>query len=144
LAFVGAGPRKDVQACQSVINGQDKSLMRKLVTALVLVPLGIVIVMFAVANRETITIAFDPFDRQNPAFALRAPLYVLIFMLVGVGVLAGGIAAWLKQHKWRVRARRAEAEARDLRARLDAVAEQRRPLPAPRDTTTPFIVPPAA
>jgi uncharacterized integral membrane protein len=117
--------------------------MRKLVTALILVPLSIVIVMFAVANRETITIAFDPFDTKNPALALQAPLYVMIFMLVGVGVLAGGVAAWLKQHKWRVRARRAEAEARDLRARLDA-AEPRRSVPAPRDTAPPFIVPPAA
>ena len=53
------------------------------------------------------------------------PLFVLIFVLVAVGVVVGGIAAWLKQHKWRVRARRAEAEARELRARLDA-AEPRR------------------
>jgi uncharacterized membrane protein YidH (DUF202 family) len=105
--------------------------MRKLVTALVLVPLGIVIVMFAVANRESVAISFDPFDTRNPALVLRTPLYVLIFVLVGIGILAGGIAAWLKQHKWRARARRAEAEARDLRARLDA-AEPR------------FIVPPAA
>jgi uncharacterized integral membrane protein len=117
--------------------------MRKLVTALILVPLGIVIVMLAVANRETITIAFDPFDTKSPALALKAPLYVLIFVLGGGGVLAGGIAAWLKQHKWRARARRAEAEARDLRARLDA-AEPRRSVPAPRDTAPPFIVPPAA
>ena len=117
--------------------------MRKLLAVLVLIPLGIVIVMFAVANRETITVAFDPFDTRNPALALKTPLYVLIFVLVGVGIVAGGIAAWLKQHKWRVRARRAEAEARDLRARLDAV-EPRRLTPVPRDATTPFIVPPAA
>ena len=117
--------------------------MRKLVTALVLVPLGIIIVMFAVANRESVSISFDPFDTRNPALVLQVPLYGLIFALVGVGVLAGGIAAWLKQHKWRIRARRAEAEARELRARLDA-AEPRRSVPAPRDAAPPFIVPPAA
>ncbi len=43
------------------------------------------------------------------------PLFMLIFALVAVGVVVGGIAAWLRQHKWRMRARRAEAEARDLR-----------------------------
>ncbi len=48
------------------------------------------------------------------------PLFILIFVLVGLGALIGGVAAWLKQHKWRVRARRAEAEARELRNRLDA------------------------
>jgi uncharacterized integral membrane protein len=123
--------------------GRNVIPMRKLVTVLVLVPLGIVIVMFAVANRESVAISFDPFDTRNPAMVLQAPLYGLIFVLVAVGIVAGGIAAWLKQHKWRVRARRAEAEARELRARLDA-AEPRRSVPAPRDAAPPFIVPPAA
>ena len=90
-----------------------------------------------------VAISFDPFDTRNPALVLQAPLYGLIFVLVGVGIVAGGIAAWLKQHKWRARARRAEAEARELRARLDA-AEPRRSVPAPRDAAPPFIVPPAA
>lgn len=117
--------------------------MRKLFAILILIPLGIVIIAFAVANRETITVSFDPFDTVNPAFALKTPLYALIFALVALGVLIGGIASWLKQHRWRARARRAEAEARDLRARLDA-AEPRRAIPAPRDTATPLILPPAA
>ena len=117
--------------------------MRKFLTFAILIPLAIIIVMFAVANREIITVTFDPFDRQSPALALTMPLYALVFVLVGVGVLAGGIAAWFKQHKWRARARRAEAEARDLRARLDAAAP-RRSVPAPRDSSPPFIVPPAA
>jgi hypothetical protein len=117
--------------------------MRKFLAILILVPLGIVIVMFAVANRETITVSFDPFDRVNPAFALKTPLYALIFALVGLGVLVGGIAAWLRQQKWRSRARRAEAEARDLRSRLDA-AEPRRSIPAQRDPGTPLSLPPAA
>src|SRR6185295_7289677 len=117
--------------------------MRKLVTAFILVPLAIVIVMFAVANRETITVSFDPFDTVNPAFALKTPLYALIFVLTGLGVLVGGIASWLKQHKWRSRARRAEAEARDLRSRLDA-SESRRSIPAQRDPGTPLSLPPAA
>ena len=60
------------------------------------------------------------------------PLFILIFVLVGLGVLVGGIAAWLRQHKWRVRARRAEAEARDLRARARR-ASARRAVPAPRE-----------
>jgi uncharacterized integral membrane protein len=116
--------------------------MRKFVTIAVLIPLAIIIVMFAVANREIITVAFDPFDTAHPAYAVKMPLFILIFVLVGVGVVVGGIAAWLRQHKWRSRARRAEAEARDLRARLDAEAP-RRNMPVPVETT-PFAVPPAA
>jgi uncharacterized integral membrane protein len=116
--------------------------MRKAIALAVLVPIAIIIVMFAVANREIITVSFDPFDSQHPAFAFKMPLFVLIFVLVAVGVLVGGIAAWLKQHKWRTRARRAEAEARDLRARLDA-EQPRRHRPA-LEASPPFAVPPAA
>lgn len=117
--------------------------MRKFLTAFVLVPLAIVIVMFAVANREIITVSFDPFDTAQPAFAPKMPLFVMIFVLVGVGVLIGGIAAWLKQHKWRNRARRAEADVRRLRAELDA-QRSIAPSPPPREAPPPLIVPPAA
>jgi hypothetical protein len=51
--------------------------MRKALTALILVPLGIVIVMFAVANREIVTVTFDPFDTAQPAFALPLPLFIM-------------------------------------------------------------------
>src|SRR4051794_41859109 len=116
--------------------------MRKFVAIAVLVPLAIVIVMFAVANREIITVSFDPFDSAHPALALKMPLFVLIFVLVAVGVVVGGIAAWLRQHKWRTRARRAEAEARDLRLRLDS-RETRGNFPAGVGTP-PVVVAPAA
>ena len=115
-------------------------MIRKILAVVILVPLTIVIVMFAVANREMVTVSFDPFDSTQPAFAPRMPLFVLIFVLVGVGVLIGGIAAWLKQHKWRVRARRAEAEARALREQL-----HRRPQPVPPAALEPpVVIPPAA
>lgn len=117
--------------------------MRKFVTAIVLVPLGIVIVMFAVANREIIAVSFDPFDTAKPAFALKMPLFILIFVLVGLGVLIGGVAAWLKQHKWRARARRAEADVRRLRTELDA-QHALAAVPPMRDVPPPLIVPPAA
>ena len=116
--------------------------MRKFVAIAILVPLAVIIVMFAVANREIITISFDPFDSAHPAYALKMPLFMLIFVLVGVGVVVGGIASWLRQHKWRMRARLAETEARDLRARLDA-GESRRNVPA-LEASPPFGVPPAA
>ena len=114
--------------------------MRKIVSAIILIPLAVIIVMFAVANREIITVSFDPFDSAHPAFALKMPLFILIFALVALGVVVGGIAAWLRQHKWRARARRAEAQARELRTELDARRAQPS-VPAPLDNPT-LIVPP--
>ena len=55
--------------------------------------------------------------------------------------MVGGIAAWLRQHKWRMRARRAEAEARDLRRRGSTPTQPRRNVPA-LEASPPFAVPP--
>src|SRR5262245_44137823 len=120
--------------------------MRKILTAIVLVPLAIIIVMFAVANREVVTLTFDPFNSEQPAFALRSPLFLLSFVLVAIGVIIGGFAAWLNQGKWRARARHAEAEARLLREKLATrswpTEPQQRALPPSADQSAAF--PPAA
>src|SRR5262245_46190165 len=99
-------------------DAQD-AMIRKIVSALILVPLAIVFVVFAVANRQIVTVSLDPFDPSNPHIALALPLFALILVLIICGVIVGGIAAWLKQAKWRRAARRAELEARVLRAEVD-------------------------
>jgi uncharacterized integral membrane protein len=96
-------------------------MIRKILAAIVLVPLAIVIVGLAVANREIVTISFDPFNSVNPAFALKAPLFVLVLLLVIVGVVIGGIAAWLRQGKWRRVARRLDGEVKAARAEAEAL-----------------------
>jgi uncharacterized integral membrane protein len=121
--------------------------MRKVITALILVPLAIAIVLFAVANRDSILVSFDPFDRANPALGVSLPLFALILILLIAGVLLGGIAAWLKQAKWRRAARLAEAEARRLRAELAELKRQRQAqaaVPAPPERPRLTIPPPAA
>ena len=94
-------------------------MIRKIVKALVLIPLAIVLISFAVANRQTVTVSFDPFNPAEPAFSLALPLYVVILALVIAGVIVGGVAAWMRQGKWRGRARHAESRARELRTEND-------------------------
>jgi hypothetical protein len=73
----------------------------------------------AVANRQPVLVSFDPFDQLNPAFARALPLYALMLILVIAGVVVGGIAAWVRQAKWRRAARLADAQARELRAEVE-------------------------
>src|SRR5258708_1976884 len=94
-------------------------MIRKIVTALVLIVLALVLVSFAVANRQVVTVSLDPFDQVNPALVLSQPLYLVIFALLIAGVVLGGCAAWLRQSRWRTRARRAEAQVNVLRAQLN-------------------------
>jgi uncharacterized integral membrane protein len=108
-------------------------MIRKIVTALILVPLAIILVTFAVANRQTVVVSLDPFDQVHPALAVALPLFALILALVIGGVLVGGVAAWLKQSKWRRAARLAEAEARELRAEVDRLKRRGAPSPLPAE-----------
>jgi len=96
-------------------------MFRKVVTAIIVVPLAIVIVAFAVANRQVVTVSFDPFSSANPAYAASLPLFVLIFVLVILGVIIGGVAAWLRQATWRRTARRLDADVRALHQELEAM-----------------------
>src|SRR3954470_14050941 len=94
-------------------------MTRKILIALILLPLTIALLAFAVANRQTIVISLDPFDQAHPAIAVAMPLFALILALLIAGVVVGGMAAWLRQARWRRAARLAAEEARVLRAEVD-------------------------
>jgi uncharacterized integral membrane protein len=115
-------------------------MLRRILVLFILVPLALVIIALAVANRDPVTVSFDPFSATNPAFAVALPLYLLGFIVLIAGVIIGGAAAWLKQRKWRRAARVQETEAHALRAELDAFRRRyglgpRSNLPAPLDQT---------
>jgi uncharacterized integral membrane protein len=93
-------------------------LLRKIVAAVILVPLAVLIVAFAMANRQTVTVSFDPFSAQSPAAAVTLPLFALVLGVLIIGVVIGGAASWFRQGKWRRSARWLEREAATLRAEL--------------------------
>jgi uncharacterized integral membrane protein len=104
------------------LNGAPRSagrVVRNLIAALILVPLAVVIVAVAVANRQIVTVSLDPFSAEHPAASVTLPLFGLIIALLIVGVLIGGIAAWLRQARWRRIARRLEREAGALRGEIE-------------------------
>jgi len=124
-------------------------MTRKIVTALILVPLTILFVSFAVANRQTIVVSLDPFDQAHPALAVAMPLFALILTLLIGGVVIGGVAAWLRQAKWRHAARLAAGEARALRSEVDRLKRRVGPTelasePAPGSYAPPLSIPPPA
>ena len=125
-------------------------MFRKIVTAIIVVPLAAVIIAFAVANRQIVTVSFDPFTAVNPAYAATLPLFAVILVVLIVGVVVGGVAAWLRQSKWRRTARQLDGEVRTLRAELDAirrrfaVSEPSEPAPTTTyfDPTARPVIPP--
>ena len=83
--------------------------------ALILLPVAILVVLLAVANRGPVTVSLDPFSREAPEIAFTVPLFALIFLAVMLGVIVGGVAAWLAQGKHRRAERLYKREARRLR-----------------------------
>ena len=99
-------------------------MIRKIVTVLILLPVALLIVLFAVANRAPVMIALDPIAAQPPMFAVSLPLFLLLLIVLILGVIIGGIAAWTRQSRWRRRARRLAAELKTSRAETDTLRRQ--------------------
>ena len=95
-------------------------MLRKIFNGLILLPLAIVLVVFAVANRHAVSVSLDPFNASDPALTLTAPLFVVMLLSAIAGVVAGGIFTWIGQRGWRKAARRHEADARQAHRELDA------------------------
>lgn len=93
--------------------------MIRFLKALVLLPIAILIVLLAVANRQMVTLSLDPFSQAAPEFAIGLPLFAVIFGAVMVGVVIGGIAAWLAEGKHRRERRRYRREANTLRSETE-------------------------
>ena len=98
--------------------------MRKFFTALIVIPLALIFLVFAVANRHSVTVSFDPFNSADPALSRSLPLFALIIVIAILGVIAGGLATWFGQRRWRRAARQHEADAKAARAQLAELRSQ--------------------
>lgn len=103
---------------------QKPAMFRKLFTLFVVLPLGILLVVFAVANRHPVIMSLDPFGSGSPSLTATVPLFLLVLGTLVVGVIVGGVATWFGQARWRRAASRFEAEARALRRERDGLKRQ--------------------
>jgi uncharacterized integral membrane protein len=93
-------------------------VIRKIVAVLILVPLAIILTAFAVANRHLVTVSLDPFNANAPAASVTLPLFALVFVLLILGVLIGGMAGWLRHGGGRRAAQHLERDVATLRAEV--------------------------
>jgi uncharacterized integral membrane protein len=111
--------------------------MRPLFWRLILLsPLLLLVVLFALSNTETVHVGLWPTD-----LLIQAPLSLVVLGAMGIAFLLGAACTWVVGLGARLRARRAEAEAGRLRAELAAAqARLSRAERAPLAT----ILPPAS
>ena len=97
-------------------------MVKRIVGWFVLVPLCAVLVVFALANRQLVVVNFNPFtssaDPNVPGFGV--PLFLVIFGVLLLGVLLGGVATWFAQSQHRRDERSFKRENERLHRELDA------------------------
>ena len=81
--------------------------MKRALSVLIGLPLCIIVVALAVANRRAVPVSLDPFSPDTSALTVQVPLFLILFGAVIVGVILGGTASWLGQGRFRRAARRA-------------------------------------
>jgi uncharacterized integral membrane protein len=90
--------------------------MRIFLKALFFVPLALLLVLFAVANRQSVRLSLDPVSRDAPLYAFDVPLFAIVLATLALGILVGGAATWLAQGKNRKAKRQLGKEAARLRS----------------------------
>jgi uncharacterized integral membrane protein len=89
---------------------------------LVIAVIAVILLLFAFANHEIVTLSFDPFaSSDNAAFAIAAPMFAVVIVFAALGVVAGAFATWLSQGRHRRASRRNRAEADKWRAEAQAL-----------------------
>jgi hypothetical protein len=99
--------------------------MTRLFVAILMLAAAALLVAFAIANRNVVTVSFDPFDPGAPAYVVTLPLYVLAFLILIMGVALGGVVGWFTQGKRRRYRRRLESELNRVRAELDRALREK-------------------
>jgi uncharacterized integral membrane protein len=96
--------------------------MIRFIKYLVLAIVAIILLLFAFANRQFVTVSFDPFETSaGAAFAIAAPLFAVVIVFAMLGVVAGSFATWMSQGRHRRAARRHRAEAEKWRSQAEAL-----------------------
>ncbi|WP_163265042.1 LapA family protein [Chelativorans alearense] len=91
-------------------------MFNRIVIVLVFVPLAIVLIALAVANRASTAFTLDPFNPGNPGLTVELPLFVYLFAALLIGMFVGSIATWFRQGRYRRIARERAQEVEQLRA----------------------------
>lgn len=99
--------------------------MRRFVSFLVFVPLGLALLLLAIANRTPTLLSLDPLNPSEPLLSVKLPMFVYLFIALILGVVLGGVSTWLSQRRFRKDARRFRREAAAMKSDM-ARAEMNR------------------
>ena len=87
--------------------------MLRFLSFLITLPLTLLVVDFAVSNRQSVPMGLFPLVDQ-----VEMPLFLPVVLALVIGLLAGAVFVWLSGHGTRVKARREAKRAQQLEREL--------------------------
>nr|CAD6426131.1 hypothetical protein REQ54_02834 [Rhizobium sp. Q54] len=93
--------------------------LKKILTLVILVPLGILLIVLSVANRQSVTLALNPFRPEDSVLSLTGPFFLFLLLSLILGMLIGSIGTWWTQGRYRRQARIEAREAVKWQAEAD-------------------------
>ncbi len=93
--------------------------MRRIFRWIIGLPLVILVIAFAVANRKAVVLSLDPLHEADPLISLELPLWLLMSLGIFIGLVVGYAACWFAQGKHRRLARERQREVSRLSTALD-------------------------
>lgn len=86
---------------------------------------AVLLITLFVINRNDVQLVLDPFNPDDPAFAVSMPFFLFMFGLLFVGAMIGGFATWFSQGKWRRTARQRTQEAMRWKSEAERLTRER-------------------
>ena len=109
--------------------------MVRLLKIALLVLCAIILLGFAFANRDLVTVSFDPFaTTDSAAFSIETPLFAVVIGAAMLGVVAGALATWFSQGRYRKASRLSRREANQWRSQAQALKAAHPALPSEKSS----------
>jgi uncharacterized integral membrane protein len=109
--------------------------MKKIVVRLILLPILVVVAVFAIANRQPVELSLWPLP-----WDAQAPLFLVLLASLLLGALIGGTLSWAGGHHHRSAARHNRRANERLQRQVDALKRNAHQPGA----TMPVVLPPAS
>ncbi len=105
--------------------------MKKVLRWVVWVPLAAILVLFLVANRAPVALSLDPLSAASPAVATPAlPLWLWLVVALLIGFFLGAGGMWMSDRELRVRAKADRLELKALKKAAASEVVAKAPPPA--------------
>jgi uncharacterized integral membrane protein len=110
-------------------------MLNRILLVVIVVPVAVILIALAVANRMPVAFTLDPFNPGNPSLTLQLPLFVMLVLALGLGLILGSFATWWKQGRYRKEAR---TKTREVQSLMQEISQRKPPVqPAPMPVATP-------